>query len=159
MSSTDTHNHTIQQHRPAPEREMVPRALVIAMFALMGFALALASYARLSGAPLTGVLIEAPVEAQREITLQGSREGNVTVLDAGGAQIAHSSEDKMGFVGVVWRVLARHRHVHGVADTAPVTLIRRDNGNIALEDTATDWSIELIGYGADNVAAFARLVD
>jgi len=139
--------------------EMVPRFMVIAMFSLMGLALSLAGYATLTDAPKSGVLVEAPVEAERTIKMVGTRDGNVTVLDAEGTVIALSSEDKMGFVGVVWRVLARHRHVQGLPDTAPVTLIRRENGNIAIHDTATDWSIELIGYGADNVAAFARLVD
>jgi hypothetical protein len=38
-------------------------------------------------------------------------------------------------------------------------LVRRANGHTAIIDPATDWSIELIGYGADNIAAFARLLD
>jgi putative photosynthetic complex assembly protein len=138
---------------------MVPRFMVIAMFSLMGLALSLTGYAQLTDAPNSGVLIEAPIEAERTILMVGARDGNVTVLDEEGSVIALSSGEKMGFVGVVWRVLARHRYVEGVPDTSPVRLIRRVNGNIAIHDTATDWSIELIGYGVDNVAAFAKLVD
>jgi len=160
MSATELHHHTLEgRRRAAPERELVPRFLVIAMFALMGLSLSLVGYAKLTGAPMSGALIEAPVAAQRTIQMVGTREGAVTVLNEEGAQLAHSSEHLMGFVGVVWRVLARHRYVEGVPDTAPVTLIRRDNGNIAIHDTVTDWSIELIGYGDDNVAAFAGLID
>ncbi|MEX1235953.1 MAG: photosynthetic complex assembly protein PuhC [Roseovarius sp.] len=152
MTATDLRS------RP-PQPEMVPRFMVIAMFTLMGLTLGLAGYAQLTDMPKSGVLVEAPIEAERVIKMVGTRDGNVTVLDAQGNVIALSSEDKMGFVGVVWRVLARHRYVQGVPDTDPVWLIRRENGNIAIQDTATDWSIELIGYGADNVAAFAKLVD
>ncbi|WP_281968232.1 photosynthetic complex assembly protein PuhC [Roseovarius nanhaiticus] len=160
MSATEIHHHTLDaRRRPAPEKELVPRFLVVAMIALMGLSLSLVAYARLTGAPMSGALIEAPVAAERTIRMVGTREGSVTVLGEDGVQLAHSSDDMKGFIGVVWRVLARHRYVQGVPDTAPVTLIRRDNGNIAIHDTVTDWSIELIGYGADNVAAFAGLVD
>ncbi|MFD0858456.1 photosynthetic complex assembly protein PuhC [Roseovarius aquimarinus] len=145
--------------KAAPERELVPRIMVIAMFSLMGLTLSLAAYAQLSGAHKSGLLVEAPIAAEREIRLVGTREGAVTVLDAQGRTIAQSSDEKAGFIGVVWRVLARHRLTAGLPDTAPVRVIRRENGNIAVQDTTTDWSIELIGYGADNVAAFARLVD
>lgn len=156
MTATNTH---AKPHQP----EMVPRFMVIAMFTLMAVSLGLVAYARLSDAPKTGVLIEAPIAAERSVRMIGTRDGDVTVLDADGdadgAVVARSADDKNGFVGVVWRVLARHRLTQGLPDTAPVRVIRRENGNIAIHDTATDWSIELIGYGADNVAAFARLVD
>jgi hypothetical protein len=38
-------------------------------------------------------------------------------------------------------------------------LVRRENGHVAILDDTTGWSIELIGYGQDNVAAFAKLID
>ncbi|MCL3883063.1 photosynthetic complex assembly protein PuhC [Marivita sp. GX14005] len=150
--TTQTTNH---QREP----ELVPRVMVIAMFILMGLALAIAGFARLIDAPLAGAVVKAPVAAERSVRLIGGRDGAVEVRGADNALIAHSSEEKNGFIGVVWRVLARDRATHGVPDTAPIRVLRRQNGHIAIEDTATDWSIELIGYGADNVAAFARLVD
>jgi hypothetical protein len=42
---------------------------------------------------------------------------------------------------------------------APLRLVRRENGHVAILDDTTGWSIELIGYGQDNVAAFAKLID
>ena len=38
-------------------------------------------------------------------------------------------------------------------------VVRRDNGNIAILDDTTGMAVELIGYGKDNVAAFAQLLD
>ena len=48
--------------------------------------------------------------------------------------------------------------LEGVAGNPPLQLVRRENGHTAIIDPATNWSIELIGHGADNIAAFARLL-
>lgn len=141
------------------EKELVPRFMVRAMFGLMAFTLLLVGYAQLTGTANTGVLIEAPVVAERQINLVGTREGAVTVTDMDGTVLGYSTEDKNGFVGVIWRVFDRQRHVAGIDKAAPVRVVRRENGHIAVIDTATGLSIELIGYGADNIAAFAKLID
>lgn len=139
--------------------ELVPRFLVRAMFGLIVFTLAIVGYAKITDMPKTGVLVAAPVVAERAINLIGTREGAVTVTDMDGKVIAQSTEDLNGFIGVIWRVFDRHRFSMNVDKTAPVRVVRRANGNIAVIDTATELSVELIGYGQDNVAAFARLVD
>ncbi|MBZ8119153.1 photosynthetic complex assembly protein [Roseovarius sp. LXJ103] len=145
------------------EFEMVPKFLVRAMFGLILGTLALVSYQAISDRSHAGVLTVAPEAASSLIRMEGTREGAVTVYNAGGDVIARSGEDKQGFIGVIWRVLARERALAGVADTPgdtpPVRVLRRTNGNISVEDTVTDWSVDLIGYGKDNIAAFARLVD
>jgi putative photosynthetic complex assembly protein len=56
-------------------------------------------------------------------------------------------------------VIDRERVVNGISGTPPVQVLRRDNGNIAILDPSTGMATELIGYGADNVAAFAKLLD
>lgn len=143
----------------ARDRDMVPRTLVIAMFALMAASLALVAFAQLTNQPLRGVVAANAVVAQRSITLQGTRSTGVTVLNDAGAQIAFSGQDKAGFIDVIWVSVMRARKLQGVTGNPPLTLVRRENGHTAIIDPATDWSIELIGYGADNVAAFARLID
>jgi hypothetical protein len=60
---------------------------------------------------------------------------------------------------VIGRVVERSRFVNNASQTAPITVVRRENGNIAIIDETTDLRVELIGYGKDNVAAFARLLD
>jgi len=76
-----------------------------------------------------------------------------------GNQIAASDEDKMGFVGVIGIAVARERRVAGLANEAPITILKRESGTYGIHDPLTGWSMELIGYGDDNVAAFAKLLD
>lgn len=141
------------------DREMVPRVLVRAMFALMFASLAIVTFEQLSGRENEGRLVEAPVAEQARFTLAGDRSGAYAVIDGTGRRVAGSDDALGGFYGVIGRVLERRRIVHRVEGNPPVTVVRRENGNIAVLDPATDFTIELIGYGADNVAAFARLLD
>ena len=147
---------TQMKHR---DKEMVPRVLVIAMFSLMAASLALVAYAQWFDVPQRGVVEAAPIERQMSLVFETSREGVSAVFDDSGTQIAHSGDHKMGFIGVIGIAVARERLVAGVTGDAPVTLIERTNGTYAIEDPATGWTAELIGYGADNVAAFAGLLD
>lgn len=141
------------------DAEMVPRVLVQAMFALMIGALALVFFSVASGRDHVGVPVPSPVVAETVIRMEGSRQGNVTVHGEDGALLARSETDRNGFIGVIWRVLDRERMKRGIVGDAPVRVVRRENGTYAILDTVTDWSVELVGYGKDNVAAFARLVD
>ncbi len=141
------------------DTEMVPLILIRGMFAVMAASLILVFAAALTDRPRIAVPPYSPVVAEMTILFEATREGNVTALDDSGAVLARSNEDRAGFLGVIWRVIARERLVNGLPDDAPVRVVRRENGNYAVIDTATDWSVELIGYGKDNVAAFANLLD
>ncbi|WP_298294637.1 photosynthetic complex assembly protein PuhC [uncultured Litoreibacter sp.] len=141
------------------DREMVPRFLVIAMFSLMAASVALVGYARLTDMELTGVAPDSPVINERLITLAGARSEGFAVLTEDGTQIAHSKEAKNGFIDVIAVSIGRERLVNGITTNEPLRLVRRENGHVAVIDPATDWKIELVGYGVDNVAAFARLID
>lgn len=140
------------------DRDMVPLALVRAMFALMALSLGIVAWAQWADVPNRGVLIEAPVVVERVVTLRGERDGIYEVIDADGTVIARSSDPLAGFIGVVGRILERRRLVNGVEGNPPVRVVRRENGHIAVIDDAAGQVIELIGYGADNVAAFAQFV-
>lgn len=150
----------LSQQMVLRDREMVPRALVVAMFILMAATIAIVAFARLTDRPLVGAVKDIPVVAETQLTLIGTREGNVTVLNAAGDQVAHSAEEKQGFIGVIWRVIERKRMLAGHAgSTAPIRLVRNEKGHVIVNDPLTDWSVPLVGYGPDNVAAFARLID
>ena len=141
------------------DREMVPRVLVVAMFALMAASLAIVIFARVTDQPLRGVPAASAVVKETAITLQGTRNDGVRILDASGTEIAFSEENRAGFIDVIWVAIKRTRKLEGITANSPLRLVRRENGHTAIIDPATGWSIELIGYGADNVAAFARLLD
>lgn len=141
------------------DRDMVPLFLVRAMFGLMFASVALVTFAKVTGQPLTGVRAESPVVTEAAIMLVGNRSDGVGVVDANGNVIGHSTDDKAGFIDVIWNSVTRERIVRDVPSDAPLRLVRRENGHTAIIDPTTGWSIELIGYGQDNVAAFASLLD
>lgn len=143
----------------ARDRDMVPRVLVQAMFALMLASLALVAYAQWADVPQTGVASAPAIVAERAITFEGDRMTGVRVFDATGEQIAASSDLRAGFIDVVWVAVMRERKIQGVPATAPVRVVRRENGRTDIIDDTTNWQLPLIGYGQDNVTAFARLID
>ena len=138
--------------------EMVPLVLVRAMFGVMIAALALVSFAVLTDRPLAGVPAESPIVSEIAVRLVGERGGDVSVIGADGAVIARSDENLAGFIGVMERTIARERLRHGLPVDAPIRVARRADGLVAVIDDTTGLSVELVGYGRDNVAAFARLV-
>ncbi|MGB3244923.1 MAG: photosynthetic complex assembly protein PuhC [Sulfitobacter sp.] len=140
-------------------RDMVPKFLVQAMFTLMLASLALVSYATVTGREVGSVVAHSDVVNEITVTLDGTRSDGVAVLDQDGKQIAHSTQNKAGFIDVIWVSVMRERAVQDKSSNAPIRVVRRMNGHVAVIDDTTGWKIELIGYGQDNVAAFARLVD
>ncbi len=149
----------LEQQMRHRDRDMVPRFLVQAMFGLMAATLALVAYAQWFNVPNKGVLVEAPILQSMEIVMTGDRSGTYEVTTPDGTFLASSADYKGGFLGVIGRVIERERFVHDLSGNAPVTVVRRENGNIAIIDDTTGLSVELIGYGKDNVAAFAKLLD
>jgi len=105
------------------------------------------------------VFQDTPIVDQVNVQFVSSREGMSTVFDMDGNQIAASGEDKMGFIGVIGIAVRREREVAGLTNDAPLTILKRESGTYGILDPETGWSMELIGYGADNVAAFAKLLD
>ncbi len=149
----------LEQQMRHRDREMVPRLLVQGMFALMAVTLAIVAYAQWFDVPNRGVLVEAPVVQSLEIVMTGDRNGIYEVTTPDGTLIAASTDEKAGFIGVIGRVVDRERFKNNAVSTVPVTVVRRENGNIAIIDDTTNLRVELIGYGKDNVAAFAKLLD
>lgn len=151
--------HVLRNQMKTRPDDLVPPALAKAMAGLIVAVVLLVAIAQLTDRPNSGVLIEAPIVAERQIVLTGDRAGAYVATDIYGTQIALSSEDKAGFIGVIGLVFARARDARDVAPGTPIRVVRRTNGNIAVIDDATGMVVELIGYGADNIAAFARMVD
>ena len=121
--------------------------------------LCLAAYARLTGRPLEATPAEGPIAEQRLLRLYADMSGSARVLDAEGLMIADYPPETGGFISGVSRALTRVRRGYGVPGDAPVRLIRYQDGRLALKDDATGWRVEIAGFGADNRAAFARLLE
>lgn len=145
------------------DREMVPTVLVRAVGTLMACALLIVGYARLTDRPLEAMppMEETAAVAQSRtifIDADGTT-GAARVLDADGTVIAQLDPSQGGFVAGVHRALQFERARRGVDADAPVRLVRFETGQLSLRDDATGWRAELIGFGADNAATFARLLD
>ncbi len=140
------------------DREMVPRVLLRAMFGLVLAVLALVTYAKLTDRPLEAQPANGPIAQERVLHIFGTMAGSAKVLDADGTLIADLDTTQGGFIAGVWRSLNHERNKINADLNAPVRLVRFEDGRLALFDDTTDFRLELIGFGADNTAAFARLL-
>ena len=147
----------------AKPEELVPRVLVRVMFALVLTILALVTVARLTDRPLEATPSAAPILSERLIHLSSDASGAARVLDMNGTVVASFGADKGGFVSGIDRVIRRQRSRAGVLQTAPVALrLRVDEQaghRLSIYDPETGWSAELMGFGADNLRTFARLLE
>ena len=143
----------------AKPEELVPRILIRVMFGLVVTVLALVTVARLTDRPLESTLTDAPLIAERMIHLSSSADGAARVLDEKGSVIANFAADKGGFVSGIDRVIRRERAKARIETQAPVSLRLREGHRLSIHDPATGWTAELMGFGADNLRTFARLLE
>jgi putative photosynthetic complex assembly protein len=149
-------------HHPSPtfrnrDGEMVPRALLRAMFALAMTALAITVFAVVSGRPPEAQPQASPVVRDRWIVLEGHGAKAVTVRESDGSVLLDMEHG--GFVTVIQNGLQTERKKHDVDPLRPVRIVEYQNGRLAVEDPDTGWSVELYAFGSDNKAAFERLLD
>lgn len=150
---------TSQTRIHAPQDELVPRILVRAVMALILAILALVTIATLSGRPLESTPANGKILSERAIFLSSDGSGAARVLDANGSLLADFAADKGGFVAGVDRVVTRERSKSGANTAAPVLLRLREGNRLSIYDPETNWSAELMGFGADNLRTFARLLE
>lgn len=143
----------------APYRDMIPKALLRAMLALVLVCLAIVTWARLTDRPLAAKPADGPIAHERSIQVFADTSGAARVLDADGTLIVDLPANKGGFIAGVWRSLEFVRGKAGLDPEAPARLIQFKDGRLALKDDLSGWRVELIGFGADNAASFARLLD
>jgi putative photosynthetic complex assembly protein len=136
--------------------DMVPVGLLRAMLALALVSLALVSYAVATDRPRVAVPPPADILAERLLILEGRGAQAVVVRAADGSLIADMAHG--GFITVIQNGLQRERLVHGIDPLLPVRLVHYANNRLAVHDPHTGWSVELGNFGADNRAAFARLL-
>lgn len=160
---TDLNHHTTlaqeQQKLARRDKEMIPLVLVRLMFGLALVSVALVAYARFTDRPLVGVPTQPPIVAERVVYLTpGEDRGSFVITDTEGQRLVASSDRKAGFVGAIGQAIERRRKVQRADMAAPLTLVRRETGRIDIIDEASGISIELHGYGPDNIAVFAGLL-
>ncbi|MDA7423353.1 photosynthetic complex assembly protein PuhC [Thalassococcus lentus] len=142
----------------APDKELVPRAMVRLMFGLVMLCLLMVSAHVWTGQPVVSAPPDSAIKVEKTLFLQGEMSGAARVLDANGSVIADLSPEQGGFLSGVWRVLQRERTKARTALDGPVIVQAFDNGRMAITDPSTGWSADLMGFGQDNAAAFAKLL-
>lgn len=138
------------------DREMIPKTLVRAMFALAAITVLIVGFAALTGREPTGQPKPGTIIAERQISLIGGGAKAVTVLAEDGSVLADLAHG--GFITVIQNGLQTERRKHAIDPDLPVRLVRYDNDRLTIHDPATGWSVELHIFGADNKAAFERLL-
>ncbi len=136
--------------------DMIPMPLLRGMVALVLATVALVAFAALTGRDPVGVPKSSAIVDERQIVLQGHNAQAVTVLNADGTVLVDLPHG--GFVTVIQSGLATERRKFGVDPLLPVRLVQYENGRLTIEDDHTGWSAELYAFGADNKAAFERLL-
>jgi putative photosynthetic complex assembly protein len=144
---------------PEQQREIISRRLLRAMALLVAGSLALVTYARVTDRPLVAKPVDGEIAQERVIHIFADMSGAAQILDEKGALIADLSSTQGGFIAGVWRAMTFERQKAGVDPDAPVRLMRFADGRLALRDEVGGTRFELIGFGPDNAAAFARLLN
>jgi putative photosynthetic complex assembly protein len=136
--------------------EMIPTPLLRAMLVLVLATVAVVAFSVLTGRDHVGVPKPSAIVSEREIVLQGHTAQAVTVMKTDGTVLIDLPHG--GFVTVIQSGLATERRKFGIDPLLPVRLVQYQNGRLTVEDDQTGWSAELYAFGADNKAAFERLL-
>lgn len=140
--------------------ELIPRPVLRAMVGLCMATLALVTWAVLTDRPMSAIPDPSSITSERAMILvSNGTSGAVTVLAPSGTVIARLDSEEGGFVAGVARVIERERVMRDAGNAAPVLVRRTANGRLSIHDPVTGWRADLMGFGADNARAFAKLLD
>ncbi len=137
--------------------ETVPKALLLGMLALALSTLAITTYASVTGREPSAQPQAAAVLREKWVVMEGLDAQAVIVRNTDGSVLLDLPHG--GFVTVIQSGIHTERRKHGVDQTNPVRIVEYANGRLVAEDPQTGWSAELHAFGADNKAAFERLLD
>ena len=142
-----------------PQAEKIPTILMRAVAFLILCSLTIVTAATITGRPVSSTPPASPVVAETQFVLDAEMSGAVRITAPDGRLIADLAPEQGGFISGVARVIEFNRRKVGAPMDAPVSLTRGENGRLAIHDPQTGWSADLMGFGADNARAFARLLD
>ena len=139
--------------------EMISRAMIRAICALLIGVLALVSYASLTGRTPSAVVPEGAVVKSRMIIIEAENSGAARIFTAEGDLIADLSAKQGGFISSIDRSLRRKRQVANLPQGGPVLLTIDDLKRLKISDPQSGWSADLMAFGSGNIGAFAKLLD
>jgi putative photosynthetic complex assembly protein len=137
--------------------ELVPRMLLRGMLALALASLAITTFAVVTGREPVAQPQPAEMVREKWIVMEGLSAQAVIVKNTDGSVLLDLPHG--GFITVIQSGIFTERRKHKVDQTLPVRIVEYANGRLVAEDPATGWSAELYAFGAENKAAFERLLD
>jgi len=141
-----------------PNPTGVPRAALLGLLALIGFAVVAVMTGRFGD---VGRVSMAPSTEVDRVSLRFAdrQDGAVEVFHGQtGELVATVEPGKGGFIRGVLRGLTRERKLSGDTSRAPFLLRRWADGRLTLEDPKTGRVIDLGAFGVTNAGAFAKLM-
>ncbi|WP_033920122.1 photosynthetic complex assembly protein PuhC [Sphingomonas sp. 37zxx] len=151
--STDSHETT------------VPRGALAMVAGLVGIALAMTAGFRIAQLPPTASPVAERTAGQvamvdsKMLRFTDRADGGVLIERIGDTPAVIEPGQQTGFVRGVMRGMARDRRMRGIGNEPPFRLTSWANGGLSLDDPSTGRVVELNGFGSDNRAAFAALLD
>ena len=141
-----------------PDGIRVPRGALWGALGLISFTFAAIAFGRAQG---VGLLETPPVGAAetRELIFVARADHGMDVLGADRQPIAVLAVVGDTFEMTAVRALAMHRSGDVTAAGYRLQLRRDEAGRLDLADPATGRKVPLVGFGQDNIAAFAAYLD
>lgn len=143
----------------------VPRGALVLAGALVATTLAATIAFRVAGVhPAADPIAErsaAQVRAlsTRQLRFADRADGAVVISRSGAAPVILPAGGQSGFIRGVMRGLARDRAMRGISPAEPFALTGWADGGLSLTDLVTGRTVELNGFGPDNRAEFAALLE
>lgn len=137
----------------------IPRLVLRAAMALVVFALVAVLVGRQTG---TGLVLtpQARSVETRALRFEMQADNAIVVKDnRTDRMVALLAPEKDGFIRGVLRGLVRGRAVNRIEGAEVYALTRWSDGRLSVDDTVTGDRFDLNSFGADNLAAFARLLE
>ncbi|MGF1549877.1 MAG: photosynthetic complex assembly protein PuhC [Sphingomonadaceae bacterium] len=154
MSATHSHENTV------PKGALVLAAMLVSISLLLTSAVRVGALDPVPTAAAQRSAAGTGLVERRSLRFLDRADGAVLIEDAAtGERVAIVGEEGGGFIRGVMRGLARERRMYGAGARPPFELALWEDGALSLTDSVTGRVIELGGFGADNRAAFARLLE
>lgn len=138
--------------------ESIPRPILIGAGLLVVFTILAISVAQWTGGPVT-IDRDQPVLMSVPLRFEDMENGRVAVLNADTETTLAVLEPGEGaFIRVVMRGLVKERLRQDIGAEPPFRLTRWADGQLSLEDPATESSVAIQAFGEAQVRAFARFL-
>ena len=139
--------------------EMVSRAMIRGICALIAGVLILVSYASITDRKPSAVVPQGEILKSRMIIIQSENTGVSRIFTKGGVLIADLNAKQGGFISSIDRSIRRQRALANVPQGGAVLLTLDDLGRVKITDPDSGWSADLMAFGDSNTRAFATLLD